>query len=107
MADAVPTSKVGAPVAVARMPPGLGSAACRRARAPAGLHQGRSLQSDVRDHVSGGRKQDSRVWAWALAAVILVAALLVILPALGFRHVPAPLLEKFLEHSGPGGPAPK
>jgi hypothetical protein len=38
---------------------------------------------------------------------VLVAALLIILPALGFLHVPAPLLEKFLEHSGPGGPAPK
>jgi len=43
---------------------------------PASVQCGRSLQSIVRDRVSDGRKLDTRVWACALAAIILFAGIM-------------------------------
>jgi hypothetical protein len=99
-------SKVGPLVAVARMVPALASPACWRARAANGFHWGLSLGSGVSDHVSDGRKPDSRVWAWALAVAVLVVALLVSLGAHWKQHAPQPLLE-FIENAGRRAPTPK
>jgi len=58
----------------------------------------------VRDRVGDGRKQESRVWAWALGAIILFAGIIFSLGVNWRQHAPQPLLE-FLEHAGPGAPS--
>jgi len=63
-------------------------------------------ESAVSEHVRDGRKQDSRVWAWALAAIIVFAGIMLSVGVNWKQHAPQPLLE-FLEHAGPGGPISK
>jgi hypothetical protein len=60
----------------------------------------------VRDHPSDGRKQHSRVWAWALAALIVLAGFMFSLGVNWRQHAPQPLLE-LLGSSGKGGPVRK